>query len=102
MCIATHLAAARLACVRRAASVQSEPGSNSPLLFNLLALPQPQTTSFIPGRFLQKILSHNAHIQQVCSACSKAFSAEILSALKLVLLSKDLCVQDQGDPHLAI
>jgi hypothetical protein len=29
MCIATHHAAARLACVRHAASVQSEPGSNS-------------------------------------------------------------------------
>lgn len=32
MCIATHPVTARLACVRRAASVQSEPGSNSPLL----------------------------------------------------------------------
>jgi hypothetical protein len=31
MCIATHHAAVRLACVKHAASVQSEPGSNSPI-----------------------------------------------------------------------
>ena len=31
MCIATHCAAVRLACVKHAASVQSEPGSNSPI-----------------------------------------------------------------------
>jgi hypothetical protein len=38
MCIATHRAAVRLACVKHAASVQSEPGSNSPLYIGKLNL----------------------------------------------------------------
>lgn len=77
MCIATHCAAVRLACVKHAASVQSEPGSNS----SLLSIPDPKQLSaysitFIKHQRLRSLSLIDLSAHTLCLDCLRFFKEQ--------------------------
>src|SRR3954470_24050186 len=86
----------RLACVRHAASVRSEPGSNSPIIILVLVLlSRPHPSARRMSRVLHS--KHCAFPQSLRGSCSSVFKDQT-AACSIALLTTDCGAADFYKP----